>query len=104
MPEQNTTEKIEKLIESLDTTKEGIRPYLEQAAEDLLVAPASGAAMKLACFRFIADTAKLDGALRQQAWAQFSATPGWFGNNASAGGAALELRPEAKKKTTSVVA
>ena len=74
----------------MDTTKEGIRPYIDKAAKDLKVPPTSQAAWKLATFRWIADAAEMEGENRQEAWKQFYATPGWFGTNASAGSKALK--------------
>lgn len=78
------------MIEQLDTTKVGIKLYLDSAAETTGKSWNSQESFKLAVFRFIADTAKLDGELRQAAWKQFQATPAWFGTNASAGKQALE--------------
>ena len=84
-------------VEQMDTTKEGIKGYLEDAAATLRLAPQSGAAHRLAVFRFILDTLKVtDANQRKAAWKQFSATPGWFGCNASAARQALDLASEAK--------
>jgi len=78
-------EKQPLLIESLDTTSDGLKPRLELAANATKKPLQSGETLKLAVFRFIADTLKIPaGALRQQAWQQFDACPLWFGSNASA--------------------
>lgn len=86
------------LIEPADTTKEGIRAYLEDAAATVKAEVQSGASMRLAVFRFLMDTAKIrDKEVRNQAWKQFDATPGWFGCNASAARQALKLQSREEK-------
>lgn len=80
-------------IESLDTTKAGIRSYLEDAAATRKVEIQSAKAMRLAVFRFILDSMKvMDPVVRKQAWKQFDATPSWFGCNNSAGRQALGIK------------
>lgn len=78
------SEKSPILIEQLDTTKAGLKSYLEDAGASLKSPPSGGAAHKLAVFRFIADSLKISGEQRQQAWKQFHATHSSFGCNASA--------------------
>ena len=78
------------MAKQMDTTKEGIKSYVDKAAADFKVAPTSQTAWKVACFRFIADAAEMDDKTRQEAWKQFYATPGWLGTNASAGSKALK--------------
>jgi hypothetical protein len=88
----------ETLIESLDTAKDGVKAYLEDAAATRKVAPQSAKAMRLALFRFIADTLKItDKATRQAAWKQFDATPSWFGCNNSAGRQALGYKGDVEE-------
>lgn len=90
MPEDN---KPIRVIESLDTTKEGIKAYLEDAAESRKAKPESATVMRLAVVRFVLDSAKvIDHEMRKQCWAQFDATPGWFGCNNSAGRQALGIK------------
>ena len=75
---------VKLLIEQLDTTKAGVKSYLEDAGQSLKCDPSAGKAHRLAVFRFIADTFKMSGAIRQEAWKQFNATHSSFGCNASA--------------------
>lgn len=73
------------LIAMIDTTKAGLKAYLEDAGETLKCKPESGKAMRLAVFRFVLDSAKVeDKEVRNQAWKQFEATHSSFGCNASA--------------------
>lgn len=85
-------------MNSLDTTKAGIKIYLEDAAKDHKAMPYSAKAMRLAVFRFIADTLAInDKTLRAKAYKQFQATPGWFGCNNSAGRQALGYESPTEK-------
>lgn len=92
MSEENKSNgKVSKasVIEMLDTTKAGLKAYLEEAASKLSnekqkVRPESGQAMRLAVVMFILDTCKIEGEMRKQAWNQFAATHSSFGANASA--------------------
>lgn len=89
------------LIETLDTTKQGLKEnYLEPAGIDCKKQPYSADAMRLAVFRFLADTFKItDSAMRKQALRQFAATPGWFGANNSAGRQAMGYESDVKRLT-----
>lgn len=80
------------LIEQIETSKETVKDYLLDAGKDQKCAPEGGKAHKLAVFRYIADSLKIDGELRKQAWKQFQATPNWFGCNASAARQALGIK------------
>lgn len=85
-------------IEKMETSKEAIKAYLEDAAASRKCEIQSGKAMRLAVFRFIADMVGLtEQAERNEAWKQFNATPGWFGCNASAARQALEIKAEGAK-------
>ena len=96
MPEEKA--KAVSLIESLDTTKTGIKAYLEDAALTTKQKLESAKAMRLAVCRFILDSAKIsDAELRKQIWQQFDATPGWFGCNNSAGRQALGIESKSEK-------
>lgn len=95
MPENEKAPPEAIVIESLDTTKDGIKAYLEDAAESRKCPIQSAAAMRIAVVRFILDTCKItDPVMRKQAWRQFDATPGWFGCNNSAGRQALGIKSE----------
>lgn len=79
------TPKVVKVIEPIGTAKEDCFAYLDDAAEARKVKPESAAAMRLAVYRYIADTLKVSDDARKQGWQQFNATPTWFGTNASSG-------------------
>lgn len=83
--EKSVEAKAEPLIDVIGTSKEDCFAYLDDAAVDRKAKAESAKAMRLAVFRFIADSFKITGELRSQAWKQFNATPTWFGTNASAG-------------------
>lgn len=83
--EKPAEQKVKPLIDVIGTSKEDCFAYLDDAALDRKSKPESAKAMRLAVFRYIMDTVKLDGEIRKQAWKQFNATPTWFGTNASAG-------------------
>lgn len=81
----------------LDTTKDGVKLYLEDAGATFKAMPYSAKAMRLAVVRFILDSAAIeDRELRAKVWKQFNCTPSWFGCNNSAGRQALGYKtPEA---------
>lgn len=85
VPAKAETPKVVKVIESIGTAKEDCFAYLDDAAEARKVKPESAAAMRLAVYRYIADTLKVSDDARKQGWQQFNATPTWFGTNASSG-------------------
>lgn len=91
-------------IEQMDTTKAGVKAYLELAAEKHKVEWYGQEAHKVAVGLFWLDlmgvTEKED---RKAAMVQWLATPASFGANSSALGQALG-RPSAKAKLESVVA
>ncbi len=91
MSEQaNPAETPKTSVVQMDTTKESIKGYLEDASASLKSLPSHQGSHKLAVFRFIVDTLNItDQATRTAAWKQFAATPSWFGCNASAGNQAL---------------
>ena len=68
----------------LDTTKEGVKAYLDQAANDYKGA-AKQAQHKAAVVAFVLDAIGIDDeALRKHALKQIAATPSGFGCNHSA--------------------
>lgn len=81
----------------MDTTKDGVHGYLKSAGTQLKEQPYSTLAMRLALCRWVLDAAGIsDKALRAVVWKQFSATPGWFGTNASQARQALGYAPALK--------
>lgn len=81
------------LIEPLDTTKAGLRAYLDEAAITTKSPFHGGAAMRVAVLRFILDSARIhDPLLRKAIGRQFLATPGWFASNASAARQAYDVK------------
>src|SRR5437899_12940285 len=80
------------LIDVIETDKKMVKAYLEDAADSLKKALGAQKVHRLAVFRFIADTCKIDGQMRQQAWKQFATCPSSFGCNASALAQTLKIR------------
>ena len=77
-------------IEQMDTTKEGVKVYLEMAAEKHKVLWHSQEAHKVAVGLFAMDSLGItEKADRQAFMTQWRATPSSFGCNASAMGQAL---------------
>lgn len=73
------------LVIAMDTTKEKIKHYLEEAGKTLEIAADSQASHKLAVLRFILDMLDIqDKPTRAAAYRQWDATPSSFGTNASA--------------------
>lgn len=86
------------LIEPLDTTKPGLRAYLDEAALTTKSPFHGGAAMRVAVLRFILDSARIhDPIVRKAIGKQFLATPGWFGANASAARQAYDVKSAVEK-------
>lgn len=78
-------------MKQMDTTKIGVREYLTRASEITNKAPHASESHKLAVVIFLLDAAEITNPDERKAVAtQFMATPGWFGNNASAGRQAYE--------------
>ena len=93
MPE----EKKESKVEQMDTTKEGVKAYLEQAGEIIKQPWHSQQAHKVAVGLFALDCLKItDQEQRNDFMKQFLATPSSFGANASAMGQALGRPAKAK--------
>ena len=81
----------------MDTTKEGIKTYLETAAEKINQPWHAQQSHKVAVGMFTLDCLKItDQDTRNEFMKQFLATPSSFGCNASAMGQALG-RPKAAK-------
>jgi hypothetical protein len=88
--------------DSVDTSKEGVRDYLETAAEkistkDNKVPWHGGLAHKVGFLTMVLDIAKLTGEHRKQVAAKVMKTPAWFGCNASQGRQAYEQKTVAEK-------
>lgn len=68
-----------------DTTKSGLRPYLDKAAEKTKESFHAGSSLKRAAITFAADVAGLQGEARAHFAKTLDATPGWFfcGNNSA---------------------
>ena len=91
-------------IAQMDTTKEGIKNYLDQAATALKCEWHSQQAHKAAIGLWMLDLMKVENqSERDQFWAQWGATPSSFGTNASALGQALG-RTSSKTKLESTFA
>lgn len=67
------------------TTSEEMKTRLEKTGTAQKCLPYHQKAMKLAVFRYLAQTFGIkDKDILAKAWQQFDATPGWFATNASA--------------------
>lgn len=89
-------------VEQMDTTKDGIKKYLEEAGTKISQQWHSQAAHKAAVGMFFLDMLGVtDQAERNEAMKQFLATPSSFGCNASAMGQALG-RPKGASTTESI--
>lgn len=88
----------------MDTTKQGVKAYLDAAAVNTGKAYHSGESMRLATLRFILDAAGIEDAEQRAAIGkQFMATPGWFASNASACRQAYESKEGKEKVLTTYV-
>jgi hypothetical protein len=83
-------------MKQLDTTKAGVRKYLDEAAKQAKANFHAGEPMKIAFVTFLLDAAGISGEERQAIGRQAMATPGWFGSgNNSACRQAYEKADEA---------
>ena len=86
-------------IKQMDTTKVGIKEYLDVAAEDTGKLFHSAETMRLAECRWFCDAAGItDVETRKAIGKQFMATPSWFGTNSSACRQAFEDAATGKEK------
>ena len=93
MPEETKTSKVDQM----DTTKEGVKVYLESAGEKISQAWYAQQSHKVAVGMFALDCLKIeDQDTRNEFMKQFLATPSSFACNSSAMGQALG-RPKAAK-------
>jgi hypothetical protein len=90
-------------MKNMDTTTTGLKPLLDMCAKNINEARKkagmqplqfhSGEIMKLAICKFWLDMLEVQKPEeRQKIAAQFMATPGWFGSNASAARQAYEAK------------
>ena len=63
----------------IDTTKSGIKPYLDNASKQTKSSYHSGESMKLAFITALLDAASIAGDDRSKIGRMLMATPGWFG-------------------------
>ena len=72
-------------VRQMDTTKAGVRKYLDAAAEKTKESFHAGSSLKRAAIVFAADCAGLEGTERAEFAKQMDSTPGFFmcGNNSA---------------------
>ena len=65
--------------EKINTSKAGVRQYLDKAAESTKESFHAGSSLKRAFIQMAADAAMLKGADRAKFCKLLDSTPGWFG-------------------------
>jgi hypothetical protein len=72
-------------VKQMDTTKAGVRAYLDKAAEKTKESFHAGSTLKRAAISYAADCAGLEGEERAEFAKQLDSTPGFFmcGNNSA---------------------